>query len=104
MRCADMTSVTTPALRRTRFRIAGFGSAFPSRRLSNGDLTAQLAIEEDWIVDRCGVHSRHVAAAAETTRSLAVAAASQALAGVTSFIPDCLVCATFTPECPLCTT
>ena len=99
-----MTSVLAPALSRTRFRIAGFGSAVPSARLSNRDLAEQLAIEENWIVDRCGIRSRNVAAAGETTRSLAVAAASQALSGAAGFRPDCVVCTTFTPEFPLCPT
>ncbi len=89
------------ALSRTRFRISGVGSAFPCGTLTNSELAGQLSVDTDWIESRCGIQSRRVAAAGETTGSLAVEAARQALAGQ-SALPDCLICATFTPEHELC--
>jgi 3-oxoacyl-[acyl-carrier-protein] synthase-3 len=88
----------------TRFRIAGFGSAHPSGTLSNRDLAAELKVDADWIGSRCGIQSRRVAGPGETTHSLAVAAAGQALEAASSRRPDCLICATFTPEYLLCPT
>lgn len=92
------------ALSRTRFRIAGFGSAYASGTLTNGDLAEQLGVPPDWIESRCGIQSRRVAAEGESTHSLGVAAAAQALGASGSWRADCLVCATFTPEYQLCPT
>jgi 3-oxoacyl-[acyl-carrier-protein] synthase-3 len=91
-------------LSRARFRIAGCGSAFPSTVLTNRELADDLGVDADWIESRCGIQSRYVARGGETTHSLAVAAASKALAAVSSWRPDCLICATFTPEYQLCPT
>ncbi|HWO01647.1 MAG TPA: 3-oxoacyl-ACP synthase, partial [Blastocatellia bacterium] len=97
-----MVSQGNTALGKTRFRVAGFGSAYPSGILTNRDLASQLGIDVGWIESRCGIQSRCVAEPGETTHSLAVAAAEQALAGSSSARPDCLICATFTPEYRLC--
>jgi len=90
------------ALQHTRFRIAGFARAFPCSTLKNGDLAAQLGVAPEWIEARCGVHSRYISGPGETTTSLGVRAARAALERAPSFRPDCLVCATFTPDYPLC--
>lgn len=89
-------------LRRARFRVAGFAQAFPSTVLKNRELATQLGVDPEWIRARCGVHSRYVAGPGETTTTLAVRAARQALWNTPSFHPDCLICATFTPDYPLC--
>jgi 3-oxoacyl-[acyl-carrier-protein] synthase-3 len=86
------------ALARTRFCIAGVGSAFPSTALTNRELADDLGVDVDWIESRCGIQSRYVARAGETTQTLAVAAARHALSAASSWRPDCLICATFTPE------
>jgi 3-oxoacyl-[acyl-carrier-protein] synthase-3 len=86
-----------------RFRIAGYGAAYPSVALTSGKLARELGIGTDWIESRCGIQSRFVAGANENTHSLAVGAARQALADPASQ-PDCLICATFTPEYRLCPT
>lgn len=92
----------TSALGQARFRIAGFGSAYPSQVLTNRDLASHLGVDLEWIESRCGIQSRCIAGPGETTHSLAVAAAAQALADGSSGRPDCLICATFTPEYQLC--
>ena len=62
-------------LGQARFRIAGFGSAYPSRILANPELAGQLGVDVEWIESRCGIQTRCVAGPDETTHSLAVAAA-----------------------------
>jgi 3-oxoacyl-[acyl-carrier-protein] synthase-3 len=89
-------------LQRTRFRVAGYAQAFPSTVLKNCELAQQLGVDPEWIRARCGVHSRHVSGPGETTTTLGVRAARQALRNTPSFRPDCLICATFTPDYPLC--
>ena len=91
-------------LTRARFRITGFGSAYPSGALTNRELAEQFGVDPYWIESRCGIQSRCVAGPGETTRSLGVEAARQALATESARPPDCLICATFTPEYRLCPT
>src|ERR1039458_7556067 len=89
-------------LQRTRFRVAGYAQAFPSTALKNPELALQLGVDPEWIRARCGVDSRYISGPGETTTTLGERAARQALTNAPSFRPDCLVCATFTPDYPLC--
>lgn len=89
-------------LQRARFRIAGYARAFPPTALKNIELASQLGVDPEWIRARCGVQSRFISGPGDTTTTLGVRAARQALANAPSFRPDCLVCATFTPDYPLC--
>jgi 3-oxoacyl-[acyl-carrier-protein] synthase-3 len=89
-------------LQTTRFRLAGYARAFPSTLLKNSELAQQLGVDAEWIRARCGVHSRYVSGPGETTTTLGVRAARQALRNAPAFRPDCLICATFTPDYPLC--
>ena len=89
-------------LQQVRFRVAAYAQAFPSTVLENIELARQLGVDPEWIRERCGVHARFVSGPTETTTTLGVNAARQALAKAPSFRPDCLVCATFTPDYPLC--
>jgi 3-oxoacyl-[acyl-carrier-protein] synthase-3 len=48
-------------------KIIGTGSYLPARRVTNEDLTAQLAAKgietsDEWIVSRSGISARHYAA------------------------------------------
>jgi 3-oxoacyl-[acyl-carrier-protein] synthase-3 len=92
------------ALSQTRFRIAGFGSALPSEVVTNDDLVDRLGLDAGWIESRCGIRRRHVAGPGDTTHTLAVAAAADAMAAVPAWRPDCVICATFTPDYRLCPT
>jgi 3-oxoacyl-[acyl-carrier-protein] synthase-3 len=65
-------------------KIIGTGSYLPQQRVTNADLTAQLAVKgietsDEWIVSRSGICARHYAAADELASDLAVAAAKHAL-------------------------
>ena len=86
-------------------RITGTGSHLPPRRLSNTDLTQQLAVHgvvtsDDWIVERTGIRARHFAAADVACSDLALAAATAALAaaGRSAADVDVIIVATSTPD------
>ncbi len=66
-------------------KIIGTGSYLPKNRVTNEDLTAQLAAKgietsDEWIFSRSGISARHYAAPEELSSDLAVHAARQALA------------------------
>jgi 3-oxoacyl-[acyl-carrier-protein] synthase-3 len=65
-------------------KIIGTGSYLPQQRVTNEDLTAQLAAKgietsDEWIFSRSGISARHYAAPDELSSDLAVAAAKKAL-------------------------
>jgi 3-oxoacyl-[acyl-carrier-protein] synthase-3 len=65
-------------------KIIGTGSYLPENRVTNEDLTAQMAAKgietsDEWIVSRSGISARHYAAPDQNSSDLAVAAAQQAL-------------------------
>ncbi|HEU4374743.1 MAG TPA: beta-ketoacyl-ACP synthase III, partial [Telluria sp.] len=65
-------------------KIIGTGSYLPNNRVTNEDLTAQLAAKgietsDEWIFSRSGISARHYAAPDELSSDLAVNAARQAL-------------------------
>jgi 3-oxoacyl-[acyl-carrier-protein] synthase-3 len=97
-----MERQATLPLQQARFRIAGCAQAFPSTVLANKELAVQLGVDAEWIRARCGVQSRFISGPGETTTTLGTRAASQALRNSPGFRPDLLVCATFTPDYPLC--
>jgi 3-oxoacyl-[acyl-carrier-protein] synthase-3 len=86
-------------------RIAGTGSHLPPRRLTNADLTAELATRgietsDEWIVERTGIRARHFVDAQTNASDLAVAAARHALeaAGCAAAEIDLIIVATSTPD------
>lgn len=80
--------------------VAGCGSYLPDRIVSNEELARTVDTSHDWIVQRTGIHSRHIAADGEKTSDLALAAAQDALneAGMTGSDLDMIVLATATPD------
>jgi 3-oxoacyl-[acyl-carrier-protein] synthase-3 len=87
-----------------RFRIAGCGTALPNEALTNETLAGELGVEQQWILDRCGIETRYQSTGEETTLSLAVEASQRALAFSPSPAPDLVLCSTFTPQYLLCPT
>lgn len=81
-------------------RIAGTGSYLPEKALSNADLERMVETSDDWIVERTGIRTRHVAGVGETTCDLAEAAARRAMdaAGATPADIDLVIVATTTPD------
>ncbi|HEY8591966.1 MAG TPA: beta-ketoacyl-ACP synthase III [Sphingomicrobium sp.] len=80
--------------------VLGAGSALPKRRVTNAELASQVDTSDEWIVERTGIRSRHIAGDGETTSSLAVSAARAALehAGVDAKDIGLIVLATATPD------
>lgn len=80
--------------------VLGTGSALPARRVDNAELAKQVDTSDEWIVERTGIRSRHVAGDGETTASLAVDACRRALdaAGLQPSDIDLIVLATATPD------
>ena len=86
-------------------RLIGVGSALPARRVTNDDLVADLAgrgieTSDEWIVTRTGIRQRWLAGPDDTTTSLGVRAAREAMksAGVGPDDIDLIVCATSTAD------
>ena len=80
--------------------IKGTGSALPRTRVSNADLAKRVDTTDEWIVERTGIRFRHIAEDDETTSSLAIEAAQNAMqaAGFTSADIDLIIVATATPD------
>jgi 3-oxoacyl-[acyl-carrier-protein] synthase-3 len=86
-------------------KIIGTGSYLPQQRVTNQELTAQLAAKgietsDEWIVSRSGISARHYAAPDELSSDLAVAAAKQALemAAMQPHDIDLVIVASSTPD------
>jgi 3-oxoacyl-[acyl-carrier-protein] synthase III len=68
--------VSTPA----RYaHVTGWGRYAPSHVLTNRDLERMVDTSDEWIVSRTGIRERRVAAAHETTASMAAVAAMRAI-------------------------
>jgi 3-oxoacyl-[acyl-carrier-protein] synthase-3 len=80
--------------------VAGVGSALPKRRVTNEELAATVDTSDEWIVERTGIRNRYIAGEGETTGTLAIAAAREALAsaGVEPAEIGLIVLATATPD------
>ncbi len=86
-------------------KIIGTGSYLPPRRVTNQDLTAQLAEQgietsDEWIVSRSGISARHYADAGVYSSDLALEASKRALdmAGLQPDDIDLIIVATSTPD------
>jgi 3-oxoacyl-[acyl-carrier-protein] synthase-3 len=80
--------------------IRGVGAHLPKRVLTNADLAKIVDTSDEWITDRTGIRSRHIAGDNELTSDLGMAAAKQALvrAGIDPVDIDLVICATSTPD------
>ena len=86
-------------------RISGTGSYLPPHRVTNDDLSRQLAergieTSDPWIVERTGIRARHFAAPDVTSSDLALEACRHALeaAGRNASEVDLIIVATSTPD------
>jgi 3-oxoacyl-[acyl-carrier-protein] synthase-3 len=68
--------------------------------VKNAELEQGVDTSDAWIVQRTGIHQRHIAADGETTSMLGIKAAEAALAdaGLSPQDIDLIVCATSTPD------
>jgi 3-oxoacyl-[acyl-carrier-protein] synthase III len=80
--------------------VLGCGSYLPQKVLTNAELAARIDTSDEWIVQRTGIHQRHIAAEGEFTSHLAINAARAALehAGLDAQAIDLIVLATSTPD------
>ncbi|WP_420561862.1 beta-ketoacyl-ACP synthase III [Tepidicaulis sp.] len=80
--------------------VAGCGSFLPEKVLTNADLAKMVDTSDEWIVERTGIHRRHIAADDEKTSDLALAASRKALedAGMSADDVDMIILATTTPD------
>ncbi len=88
---------------RYRTRVAGTGSYLPEKLLTNQDLEKMVETSHQWIVERTGIHRRHIAAPEEATSDLAYHASVQALADakLTPQDIDAIFLCTVTPDQPM---
>ncbi|HVU15120.1 MAG TPA: beta-ketoacyl-ACP synthase III [Phototrophicaceae bacterium] len=80
--------------------IVGWGMAVPEKILTNEDLAAFIETSDDWIRTRTGIRERHIAGERDSTATLGLKAAQQALE-VADILPtdiDMIIVATSTPE------
>jgi 3-oxoacyl-[acyl-carrier-protein] synthase-3 len=80
--------------------IVGWGKGIPRRVMTNGDWAQLVETSDEWIRSRTGIVERRIAAEGETTLTLSLDAAHQAL-DVAKLSPaqlDLIIVATVTPE------
>lgn len=82
-------------------RIAGTGSATPSRVLDNQWFVSKLDTTDEWIRERTGILERRAVVEGESTATLSIEAAKNALANAKMSAQDidAIIVATITPEC-----
>jgi len=87
----------------TAASIWGIGQALPERVITNADLEKMVSTSDEWITTRTGIKERRQAGPHQTTSSLSIQAARQALemAGLTAKDLDLIICSTISPDMPL---
>src|SRR6187431_200391 len=83
-----------------RAHVTGWGRYAPAGVLTNADLERMVDTSDEWIVSRTGIRERRVAAAHETTASMAAVASMRAIrtAGIEPDDIDLILLATLTPD------
>lgn len=87
-------------LARTYSRISGTGRYLPETIFTNADWAKWVDTTDEWIVDRTGIRTRHIASKDETASSMGVKAARQALemAGLLPKDIEMVIATTGTPD------
>jgi len=86
----------------TYAHIVGWGMYVPENIMTNDDLTKIVDTSDEWIRSRTGIRERRIATEKDTTASMAIAAAQEALdrARINPADVDLVIVATVTPEYP----
>ena len=81
-------------------KITGWGKYVPERVVTNDDLARIVDTSDEWIRTRTGIRERHLRTENDTTASMSVAAAQEALAvaGITPADVDLIIVASSTPD------
>ncbi len=76
------------------------GAYLPERIMTNEEMESIVETKHDWIVERTGIHQRHIAADGQVTSDLGVHAGMEAIAraGVPADSIDLVILATTTPD------
>ncbi len=84
----------------TRAAVLGLGMYVPERVLTNDDLAKIVDTTDEWIVQRTGIRTRHIAEPDQAASDLGVPASLSALkeAGVAAADLDLIIGATTTPD------
>jgi 3-oxoacyl-[acyl-carrier-protein] synthase III len=82
--------------------ITGWGMYVPERVLTNADFEHMVDTSDEWITSRTGIKARHIAGPGESSSTLSIAAARQALerAGLQATDLDLIIVATVTMDYP----
>jgi 3-oxoacyl-[acyl-carrier-protein] synthase-3 len=80
--------------------LASLGASVPATVVGNAAIAGRIGVTDDWIVQRTGIRSRHVAAPGERLSDLAAAAGRMALdrAGISAADVDLVLVATTTAD------
>ena len=83
-----------------RAKITSVGAYVPPRLLTNADLEQMVATNNEWIVERTGIHQRHIVDKGVPTSDLAAEAARDCLRrrGIDATEIDAILVATVTPD------
>ncbi|MFZ0705001.1 MAG: beta-ketoacyl-ACP synthase III [Candidatus Korobacteraceae bacterium] len=83
-----------------RAKITALGTYVPSRVLTNQDLEKMVDTTDQWILERTGIHERHIAAKGEAASDLAVGAVKNLLESHPFDLQevDLIVVGTVTPD------
>jgi 3-oxoacyl-[acyl-carrier-protein] synthase-3 len=79
-------------------KIAGTGSYLPKQIVTNKALEQTLDTSEAWIIERTGIHQRHIANTHETAAFMGTQAAKKALEIANIDAVDLILVATTTPD------
>ena len=84
----------------SRTKITSLGVYVPPRVLTNADLEQMVNTTEQWILERTGIHTRHLVSDGMATSDMAVEAARTALAarGLDPQDVEVILVATVTPD------
>ena len=80
--------------------VVGWGKYIPEKVMTNDDLAKIVETSDEWIQQRTGIRERHIADPKETTSTMSVQAAREALwvAGLNPGDLDLIIVATATPD------
>ena len=83
-----------------RSKIVGVGGYLPEKILTNKKLSMRIETSDEWITERTGIKERRIASDKETTSTLGIEAAKNALknANISAKYIDLIVVATATPD------
>jgi 3-oxoacyl-[acyl-carrier-protein] synthase-3 len=89
-----------PSQTTVRAAVLGLGIYVPPRLLDNHELATRVDTSDEWIVERTGIRTRHIAAPDQAASDLAVPACLDALrdADLGPADLDLILCATTTPD------